>query len=66
VLVLALMRPYEVDPRTGSPSALYRAERREIGPLDHATLGAALANRWGMPEEICDAIAAHHTPAQTG
>jgi putative nucleotidyltransferase with HDIG domain len=61
-LVLALMRPYQIDPRTGSPSALYRAERRELGPLDHATLGAALASRWGMPEEICDAIAAHHTP----
>jgi putative nucleotidyltransferase with HDIG domain len=61
-LALALMRSYEIDPRTGSPSALYRAERRELGPLDHATLGAALASRWGMPEEICDAIGAHHSP----
>jgi putative nucleotidyltransferase with HDIG domain len=61
-LVLALIRPYRIDPRTGSPTALYRAERKELGPLDHATVGAALASRWGMPEEICDAIAAHHSP----
>ncbi len=34
---------------------------REILGFDHCEVGAAMAERWGLPEEIRDAIAFHHT-----
>lgn len=36
------------------------AERTLLG-FDHCEVGAAMAERWGLPEEIRDAIAFHHT-----
>lgn len=36
------------------------AERELLG-FDHCEVGAAMAERWGLPEEIRDAIGFHHT-----
>ena len=37
------------------------AERAALG-MDHAQLGSALANKWGLPQVIANAIGAHHNP----
>lgn len=39
------------------------AERNSLG-VDHAELGGALAEHWGLPERICDAIRFHHEPPE--
>jgi putative nucleotidyltransferase with HDIG domain len=46
---------------TRHPSGAARAELEgeELG-IDHALAGALLAERWGCPPEICEAIALHH------
>lgn len=36
-------------------------ERRVFG-TDHARVGTWIARRWGLPEELCDAIEYHHSP----
>jgi putative nucleotidyltransferase with HDIG domain len=41
------------------------AEREVLG-VDHAQVGGALARRWKMPEDVADAIAAHHASADSG
>jgi putative nucleotidyltransferase with HDIG domain len=38
-------------------------EREYLG-VDHATLGAEIANRWNLPPLIVEAIAHHHRPTQ--
>lgn len=38
------------------------AERRELG-VDHTLAGKWVAEAWGMPTRICDAIWLHHHPA---
>ena len=37
------------------------AEKKVLG-MDHAELGARIAERWNFPAEICMAIRLHHTP----
>ena len=39
---------------------LYKAEQKQLG-YNHATVGAELAERWRMPEQIIAAIRYHHT-----
>ncbi len=38
---------------------LLEAERHRYG-ADHATVGAACLERWGLPVETCEAVSAHH------
>ena len=45
--------------------ALIYAERRIFG-YDHSQAGHSLAITWKLPADICDAIAAHHEPDETG
>jgi HD-like signal output (HDOD) protein/CheY-like chemotaxis protein len=47
----------------GRPS--HEAERAAWG-VDHPAIGAYLLALWGLPEEIVDAVARHHDPADTG
>jgi putative nucleotidyltransferase with HDIG domain len=62
-LVLALSDPdYELDRTTGTPAQRFAAECRTAGAIDHGTIGAALASRWGLPQEIAEAISQHHRP----
>jgi hypothetical protein len=42
-------------------SSLDNADPVVLG-VDHAELGAALAERWKIPAHLVDAVAAHHTP----
>ncbi len=41
------------------------AEERLFG-INHASIGARIAERWNFPEEISTAIASHHRPDLTG
>ena len=50
----------DVDVRRTSPEDRARTERRALG-IDHASLGGALLLRWGLPEALANAVAAHHT-----
>jgi putative nucleotidyltransferase with HDIG domain len=47
----------------GSRVGLDEAERQATG-LDHAEIGALLAQRWGLPDPIVSGIAYHHRPAE--
>lgn len=38
-----------------------RVEHEALG-FDHAVVGAALAGKWKLPDELCQAIRHHHTP----
>lgn len=40
-------------------------ERRHYGH-DHAEIGALVARRWGLQEEVCNSIEYHHNPGQSG
>jgi putative nucleotidyltransferase with HDIG domain len=51
--------------RSSSETEQCDAEQALIG-IDHATLGALLAERWHFPREIVEAIAHHHAPAKLG
>jgi putative nucleotidyltransferase with HDIG domain len=48
-----------VDTRRTTPEQRIREERR-LATLDHAGLGAVLAERWGLPERLSQAIGGHH------
>ena len=48
-----------VDTRQTTPEQRIREERR-AATLDHACLGAVLAERWGLPVRLCEAIGGHH------
>jgi putative nucleotidyltransferase with HDIG domain len=48
-----------VDTRRTTPEERIRDERR-LATLDHACLGAVLAERWGLPRRLSDAIGGHH------
>jgi len=47
--------------RSEGEVALIDAEQALLG-IDHATLGALLAERWHFPREIVEAIGHHHAP----
>lgn len=51
--------------RSSSEIELVDAERALLG-IDHATLGALLAERWHFPCDIVEAIAHHHAPPKIG
>ncbi len=46
-----------VDPRV--------AEREVLG-VDHAEVGAVIAQRWSLPHDLVDAIRTHHDPSEAG
>ena len=48
-------------PRPAAEEDFLAFEQRTFG-IDHATLGAELATRWGLPYEVCTAIRHHHHP----
>ncbi|MFZ1994285.1 MAG: HDOD domain-containing protein [Solirubrobacteraceae bacterium] len=48
-----------VDTRRSTPEQRIREERR-LATLDHACLGAVLAERWELPERLSGAIGDHH------
>ncbi len=48
------------DPRSTTPEERLREERHELG-IDHASVGGLLLSRWGLPERLARAVAAHHT-----
>jgi putative nucleotidyltransferase with HDIG domain len=49
-----------IDPRHATPEDRIREERRHL-TLDHASLGATLIDRWGLPESLAHAVAEHHS-----
>ncbi|MGI8571211.1 MAG: HD domain-containing phosphohydrolase [Solirubrobacteraceae bacterium] len=62
-LVLNRAGPEDMDAadiRSISPEGRVRNEQRALG-IDHASLGGALLDRWGLPTRLASAVAAHHT-----
>ncbi|AHF03539.1 histidine kinase [Marichromatium purpuratum 984] len=51
----SLDAPNEISPQA--------AEQVELG-FDHAELGGALAERWGLPESLCACLRYHHAPLE--
>jgi putative nucleotidyltransferase with HDIG domain len=49
-----------IDPRTASPEKRLHGEQRELG-TNHAALGGLMLHRWGLPEVLAKAVAAHHS-----
>jgi putative nucleotidyltransferase with HDIG domain len=43
---------------------VYLAERRLLG-VDHAEMGSMLAEHWGFPDNLCQAIREHHEPIES-
>lgn len=43
----------------------FDAERRLFG-FDHGEAGALLAEKWGLPPDVCDDIRCHHEPIRDG
>ncbi|WP_200761605.1 HDOD domain-containing protein [Poriferisphaera corsica] len=62
-MVQVIGRDYqELMKSTGSNhSVLNRIEQNQLS-TDHAQVGASLADRWGLPEILIDAIRYHHNP----
>ncbi|MGV1100726.1 HDOD domain-containing protein [Thiovibrio sp. JS02] len=62
-----LDRPLQLERynRTGSgePEAMFSVERRLLH-TDHAEVGMALLEKWGLPEAISVPVGLHHDPAQ--
>lgn len=46
------------------PGMSFLETERELLGIDHAELGGALAEHWGLPERIAKAIRYHHEPPQ--
>jgi putative nucleotidyltransferase with HDIG domain len=44
------------------PAVTTVAEERELFGTDHAKVGAWIARRWGLPEDLCLAMERHHDP----
>jgi putative nucleotidyltransferase with HDIG domain len=42
----------------------YLEAERTVLPLSHARIGGYLAERWRLPENLCNAIIYHHNPKQ--
>lgn len=47
----------------GSDRTFLEVERSVLG-FDHGQVGAHIAEKWHLPEELVEAIATHHTPEQ--
>lgn len=65
VLVLMTIAPDEmarVLEYCRQHGCMIRDGERVVLGVDHAALGALMARKWGLPAELCDGIALHHTP----
>jgi putative nucleotidyltransferase with HDIG domain len=49
-----------IDARTTNPEKRVHQEQRDLG-TDHATLGGLMLDRWGLPDRLVRAVAAHHS-----
>jgi len=47
------------EPKESRP--LFEQEQLILG-IDHAEIGSLVCKKWKLPEEICNAVAWHHTP----
>jgi putative nucleotidyltransferase with HDIG domain len=54
-----------LTPLRHTPEELLAHERRTLG-YDHATLGALLAQRWGLDGRVMTALSEHHTAKRAG
>ncbi len=46
----------------GAPASRIETAERELFGVDHAQVGAWLAEGWGMPRDVCESIRWHHDP----
>jgi len=60
-----LLRETDTNQAEWKQHSFLEMERTKFG-IDHAMLGAEIARRWQLPEELVAAIAHHHEPQLTG
>lgn len=60
-----LLRNINLDGTNWQGRSFIEFEMHTFG-IDHAILGAELARRWNLPEELLAAITHHHHPSQAG
>jgi len=60
-----LLRNMQLDRIEAEDLTFTEIETKYFG-VDHGALGAELARRWNLPEELQAAIAHHHHPAEAG
>jgi putative nucleotidyltransferase with HDIG domain len=53
-----------LDARTSTPEERLRHEQRMLR-MDHASLGALLLRKWGLPSRLATAVGEHHTADAT-
>jgi len=51
----------KLEPHLGPDTTFCEAERAAFG-ADHARIGAAMAEHWGLPTRVTEAIRVHHEP----
>jgi putative nucleotidyltransferase with HDIG domain len=57
----------DIVARLGDPAAVsFDVIERELVGVDHATLGAMLADHWQLPPRLGQAIRFHHCPGEAG
>jgi len=56
-----LLRDANLHPSDWGHHSFLELERASFG-IDHAMLGAEIARRWSLPDELVTAIACHHAP----
>jgi putative nucleotidyltransferase with HDIG domain len=49
-----------MDERVSTPEQRLRQEQQALG-IDHASLGALMLGRWGLPQRLAATVGAHHT-----
>ena len=54
-----------IDARTATPEKRVQHEQRALG-TDHAGVGGLMLRRWGLPDQLVGAVAAHHTSDAEG
>lgn len=54
-----------LSPHLDHSRTFVECERQALG-FDHAAVGKALGEQWGLPDRLCAAIGAHHEPPADG
>ncbi len=58
----AEMKSRYIDAIDGVPHRVLCSSEKESFGFDHTKIGTGLAEKWKLPEEICEAIRCHHDP----
>ena len=58
----AAMKTRYIEAIEGVPHRVLCSSEKDVFGFDHTKIGTALAEKWKLPEDICEAIRCHHDP----